>query len=96
MAISASAADNIEITHVQAQKGLAVKAWATQHGIDMNEVMVIGDSFNDISMFEIAKYRIAMGNAEPEIKDLSSFITKRNDEDGVALAIRKMLAETNQ
>ncbi|MFD2506881.1 HAD hydrolase family protein [Halalkalibacter alkalisediminis] len=40
-------------------------------------------------MFEIAKYRIAMGNAEPEIKDLSSFITKRNDEDGLPWQFEK-------
>ncbi len=93
LAISASARDNIEITSVHAQKGLAVMAYAQKVGVSMDEVMVIGDSFNDVSMFEIARLKVAMGNAEQEIKDLADFITHSNEEDGVAFAIRKMLAE---
>ncbi|WP_084138999.1 Cof-type HAD-IIB family hydrolase [Halalkalibacter okhensis] len=93
IAISASAPDNIEITNIGAQKGIAVQAYADKLGITMNEVMVIGDSFNDVSMFKIAGYKVAMGNAEKAIKDLADFVTKRNDEDGVAFAIRKQLDE---
>ncbi|WP_332630250.1 Cof-type HAD-IIB family hydrolase [Halalkalibacter flavus] len=91
IAVSASAPDNIEITNIQAQKGIAVQAYAKQLGISMNEVMVIGDSFNDVSMFKVAGYKVAMGNAEQAIKDLADFVTKQNDEDGVALAIRRQL-----
>jgi Cof subfamily protein (haloacid dehalogenase superfamily) len=93
LAISASAVDNIEITNIQAQKGLAVQAWAESLGITMDEVAVIGDSLNDVSMFEVAGCRVAMGNAEPELKKLATWITKTNEEDGVAFAIRNILAE---
>lgn len=92
LAISASASDNIEITNINAQKGRAVEAFASTLGIPMDEVMVIGDSFNDVSMFEIAAIKVAMGNAEPEIKEMASFVTKTNEESGVAFAIRKVLA----
>ncbi|MFC0470201.1 Cof-type HAD-IIB family hydrolase [Halalkalibacter kiskunsagensis] len=93
LAISASARDNIEITSIHAQKGLAVKAYAQKLGISMNDVMVIGDSFNDISMFEVAGVRVAMENAEQEVKELADFVTNSNEEDGVAFAIRSALAE---
>lgn len=92
LAISASASDNIEITSIEAQKGKAVAAFAKAKNIPMDEVMVIGDSFNDISMFEVAAIKVAMGNANPEIKELASFVTKTNEEDGVAFAIRQLLA----
>jgi Cof subfamily protein (haloacid dehalogenase superfamily) len=92
LAISASARDNIEITSIHAQKGIAVKAYAEKLGISMDEVMVIGDSFNDLSMFKLAGWKVAMGNAVQEIKNLADFITHSNEEDGVAFAIRKVLA----
>ncbi|TWI58955.1 Cof-type HAD-IIB family hydrolase [Halalkalibacter nanhaiisediminis] len=92
LAISASASDNIEITSIEAQKGKAVAAFAKTKNIPMDEVMVIGDSFNDISMFEVAAIKVAMGNANPEIKELASFVTKTNEEDGVAFAIQQLLA----
>ncbi|MDT8859921.1 Cof-type HAD-IIB family hydrolase [Alkalihalobacillus sp. MEB130] len=96
LAVSASAPDNIEITHKQAQKGLAVTAFAERLGISMDEVMVIGDSFNDVSMFKVAGYKVAMGNAEQAIKDLADFISKSNDEDGVAFAIRQKLSHMSR
>ncbi len=92
LAISSSASDNIEITSIDAQKGRAVAAFASTLNISMDEVMVIGDSFNDVSMFEVAAIKVAMGNADPEIKELASFVTKTNEEDGVAFAIRELLA----
>jgi Cof subfamily protein (haloacid dehalogenase superfamily) len=93
LAISASARDNIEITSIHAQKGIAVKAYAEKLGISMDEVMVIGDSFNDLSMFKLAGWKVAMGNAVQEIKNLADFITHSNEEDGVAFAIRKVSKE---
>ncbi|WP_368504418.1 Cof-type HAD-IIB family hydrolase [Alkalihalophilus sp. As8PL] len=91
LAISSSASDNIEITHVEAQKGIAVRQFAEQKGISLEDVMVIGDNGNDLSMFEIAGHAVAMGNAIKEVKDIANEITATNDESGVAKAILKQL-----
>ena len=60
-------------------------------GIARDEVMVIGDSFNDYSMFEEFKESFAMGNAIDEIKEIAKHITDTNDNAGVAKAIYKAL-----
>ncbi|MGM7700231.1 Cof-type HAD-IIB family hydrolase [Pseudalkalibacillus sp. Hm43] len=91
LAVSRSAEANIEITHRDAQKGIAVKNYADELGIPMKEVMAIGDNYNDVSMFELAGISVAMGNAEEDIKRLCSFTTKTNDESGVAHAIHTFM-----
>lgn len=59
--------------------------------INSNDVMVIGDNLNDLSLFLHFKYSIAMGNAVKEIKNKSFFITKSYLNDGASYAIKKFL-----
>ncbi|MDO7268162.1 Cof-type HAD-IIB family hydrolase [Shouchella clausii] len=87
-AVSASAADNLEITDVNAQKGIAVERLAQSLGISPKDVMAVGDNFNDVSMFQKAGLAVAMGNAPGEIQKQVDLVTKTNDEHGVAYAIR--------
>ncbi|MBC1983807.1 Cof-type HAD-IIB family hydrolase [Listeria booriae] len=94
LAISSSFSDNIEITHIDAQKGLSLQYYVERMGITMDETFAIGDNFNDVSMLKMAGYSVAMGNAEAPIKKLAKYQTDSNDEHGVATAIHKML-ETN-
>ncbi|WLD94150.1 Cof-type HAD-IIB family hydrolase [Alkalihalobacillus sp. AL-G] len=93
LAISSSAKDNIEITHRDAQKGIALQNYAEKLKVDMKEAMAIGDNYNDVSMFELVHHSVAMGNAVEDIKKLCSFTTKTNDESGVAHAIQTFLTE---
>lgn len=95
LAVSSSGHENLEITNRQAQKGIALEAFAKEKGISLAETMAIGDNFNDVSMFEKAGYSVAMGNAGQMIKDLCDTVTGTNNEDGVAQAILKVLAENN-
>lgn len=54
--------------------------------------MIFGDQGNDMSMFEVAGFsKIAMGNAIDSIKDKADFVTKSNDEAGIAYAINKLI-----
>ena len=53
--------------------------------------MVLGDSFNDYSMFTEFKNSFAMENAIDEIKEIAAYITDSNDNSGVAKAIYKMI-----
>ncbi|MEH7115818.1 HAD family hydrolase [Neobacillus vireti] len=89
--ITSSGHENLEITNKQAQKGLALEAFAKAKGIEIAETMAIGDNLNDVSMFERAGRSVAMGNASFEIKALCDVITDTNDEHGVAQAILEVL-----
>ncbi|WP_379128289.1 HAD family hydrolase [Paenibacillus sp. sgz500958] len=91
MIITASHENNIEINHRDATKGQGVTLLAAHYGIPMEQVAVMGDSYNDLPMFEAAGYRIAMENAAPILKETSDFITLSNNEDGVAAGIRHLL-----
>ena len=91
LAVSSSADNNLEITNSEAQKGVALKRYAELKGIPLENTMAIGDNYNDVSMLEIAGFPVAMGNAVDEIKEISVFVTKGNDESGVAFAIQKFL-----
>lgn len=91
LGIASSFPTNIEITHEQAQKGPALKAYIESLGYSMDEVMVFGDSDNDLSMMEMDFVTVAMGNAEDNIKRVSKYVTKPNDQDGVAWAIEQLL-----
>ena len=51
--------------------------------------MAFGDYLNDIEMIENAHYSYAMENAHPKLKEVSKFIAKSNDENGVVQAIRE-------
>ncbi|MGB8002063.1 MAG: Cof-type HAD-IIB family hydrolase [Anaerobacillus sp.] len=91
--ITSSGKENLEINHIDAQKGLALETFVTHHGLDMKQTAAIGDNYNDLSMFRKASYSIAMGNADDEIKQQVSFVTKSNEHDGVAHAIYKLMDE---
>lgn len=91
LAISSSGAGNLEITAIDAQKGIAVEKYAKSIGISMEHVMVIGDSYNDLSMMVRAGRAVAMGNAPAAIKAACTEITTTNEHDGVGLAIEAIL-----
>ncbi len=60
-------------------------------GIKQEEVMAIGDGFNDLTMIEYAGLGVAMANAQDKVKEASDFITLSNDEDGVSHVIEKFI-----
>lgn len=91
LAISSTYTKNIEINNKEAQKGLILAKVADKMGIKRDEVMVIGDSFNDYSMFTQFTESFAMENSVPEIKKVAKYVTDTNDNAGVAKAIYKCL-----
>lgn len=95
LAVSSSSRGNIEITHADAQKGIALQTIADRLQVDMSEVMAIGDNLNDISMLERAGYSVAMANATSEVKATAKFETESNEDSGVGKAIMKLLKEYN-
>lgn len=49
----------------------------------LDDVVVFGDDYNDLVMFDERFYRIAMGNACDELKEKADYITNRNIDDGI-------------
>lgn len=93
LAIAASELTNIEINHVNAQKGIALKQFAEERGFTASQVMALGDNFNDVSMLTYAGKSFAMGNAAEAIKKIANNITDTNEENCVATAIDRILSE---
>lgn len=79
----------LEMTDSSVNKGVALAALAERLGIAQEDVMAIGDSYNDLEMIKYAGLGVAMGNARPEIQEQADIITASNEEDGVAEAIER-------
>jgi Cof subfamily protein (haloacid dehalogenase superfamily) len=83
--------NNVEIMPLGVNKGKGLEIAASHAGIDMENVMALGDSINDLEMIRAAGYGVAMGNAVTELKEAAKKITLSCDEDGVAFAIEAVL-----
>lgn len=81
----------IECNPPNVSKGISCKYIANKFDILEEEIMVIGDGNNDISMFKIAGTCVAMENGSSKLKNMADFITLSNDNDGVAYAIKKFI-----
>ena len=80
----------LEIVNVNTTKANAVKMLAKRYNVKKSEIIAIGDSGNDIAMLDCAGMPVAMLNAPDEVKKHAKFITKSNNDDGVAHTIQKL------
>ena len=74
----------LDVTHPEANKGMAVRRLAALMGVPLDEVAVIGDGRNDLARFAEVPFSIAMGNASDEVKASARVVTASNEEDGLA------------
>jgi hydroxymethylpyrimidine pyrophosphatase-like HAD family hydrolase len=81
----------VDVTAPEATKGRALAWRAEQLRLSPDEVMAIGDNFNDLEMLEFAGTPVVMGNAVEELKTRGWFVTGHQDEAGVAQAIQRFL-----
>ncbi len=81
--VTASVAHNLEVVSAHAGKGKALSEFAKMMGIKKEEIIVIGDSTNDISMFEAAGLSLSAKNGNEEAKNRADKIICSNEE-GVA------------
>jgi len=81
----------LEVMAREANKADALRVVASHYHVSRAEVMAIGDSYNDLEMLEWAGVGVAMGNAWEAVKEAADFVTRSNDEDGVAEALRKYI-----
>ena len=77
----------IEIVPKGVSKASALTSLAAKLGIAIEETMAIGDAYNDLPMLKAAGKSIAMGNAFPEVKEVTDYETLTCTENGLAAAI---------
>lgn len=80
-----------DILNYGCSKGHAVERWAIHRGIPPEQVMAIGDNYNDLEMLHFAGVPVVMGNASDEMKSHGYQVTLSNDEAGVAAAVEQVL-----
>jgi Cof subfamily protein (haloacid dehalogenase superfamily) len=82
----------IDILPADASKGTGIEKLATINGLTADNVMAIGDNFNDLGMLEFAGTPVVMGNADADLLNRPEFYkTDNNNEGGVAAAIRRFI-----
>ena len=79
----------VDVTSPEATKGHALAWRAEQMGLKPDEVMAIGDNFNDLEMLEFAGTPVVMANAVEPLKTRGFHETGGQDEAGVAQAITR-------
>jgi Cof subfamily protein (haloacid dehalogenase superfamily) len=90
--LTKSVATFFEATNPIANKGTAVKHLAENIlGFSADEVMAVGDNFNDLEMIEYAGVGVAMGNAPEGLQEVADWVAPDVDEDGVAAAIAEFI-----
>lgn len=81
----------LEFLSKSSGKGIGIKALAEHLGIKQEEIICIGDAGNDLDMIQFAGLGVAMGNAFKEVKEVANYITKTNEDDGVAHVIERFI-----
>jgi len=82
----------IDILPPDASKGTGVEKLAIMNDLTAENVMAIGDNFNDLGMLEFAGTPVVMGNADADLLNRPEFYkTDNNNEGGVAAAIRRFI-----
>lgn len=81
----------VGITTAGVSKGSAMRSIADEYGIDMSEVMYVGDADNDLSAMNVAGHPVAMGNASPAVLAAAATIVGDVDAGGLVQALAMAL-----
>lgn len=83
----------IEICPPRVTKATGLAVIADSLGVDPDDVLVFGDMPNDLPMFGWAGWsRVAVAGAHPEVRAMADEVTLRNDDDGVAVYLDRLLS----
>lgn len=86
--ITNSSPYNLEINPAGISKASGIRTVCGLLGLEMSEVVAVGDSLNDLAAIEAAGLGVAMGNAQDAVKEKADVVTASNNEDGIAWIIR--------
>lgn len=80
----------LELVPQNIDKALSLAVLLGKIGIAREEIIAVGDGYNDLSMIKFAGMGVAMSNAQEPVKKAADYITLSNDEDGVAEVVEKL------
>ena len=92
LSISSSMETYIEITASNVNKGRALADLADSYNILPEEIIAVGDGYNDLPMLEMAGLGVAMENASEKVRAKADRITQSNDDQGVAKVLEYLLS----
>jgi len=81
----------VDVLNAGCSKGHALERWANHRQITREQVMAIGDNYNDIEMLTFAGHPFIMGNASEELRGRGWKLTRSNAESGVSAAVEHVL-----
>jgi Cof subfamily protein (haloacid dehalogenase superfamily) len=84
----------VDVLNADCSKGHALERWANHRGITREQVMAVGDNYNDIEMLAFAGHSFIMENASQELRGCGWTETRSNAENGVAAAVEHVLRGT--
>ena len=81
----------IHITDDKINKGVSLKTIAKKHGFNLDEILAIGDSENDIEFLSVCGIKVAVANADENLKEIANYVCENSYGDGVKEAIEKFV-----
>ncbi|MCL2610094.1 MAG: Cof-type HAD-IIB family hydrolase [Defluviitaleaceae bacterium] len=88
--------NSLEFMPTNVNKATGIRALARHLGIEMHEIVTVGDNYNDIEMIKEAGLGVAVANAVPQIRNLAGFITRRNNNESALAEVVDMVIEENR
>lgn len=79
----------VDFTHVDASKGTAALRWAKLMNIASEEMIGVGDTYNDRPLLEVCGLKVVMGGAPQALQELADWVAPPVEEDGLASVIRR-------
>ena len=86
---------NIEVNKTGVSKAKGLRFLCETLHIPLSQTMACGDSENDFDIVSAAGIGVAMANAEPILLDCADFVSRSNEEDGVAYAIKHFISSSS-
>lgn len=83
----------IHLTDPSVDKGSSLKMLASYLNIETEEIMAIGDSENDIEFLKVAGLKVAVNNADKELKEIADYVTIKRYGDGFSEAVSKFILD---
>ena len=81
----------LEVVPCGVNKANTLGALLEHLGVTREEVIAVGDGVCDVTMLQLAGMGVAMGHSQDSVKVCADYVTASNEEDGVALAVEKII-----
>ncbi|MBR6765206.1 MAG: HAD family hydrolase [Clostridia bacterium] len=89
--ICASCKRYVEVSSIEAQKDITLNSFVKELGFNRDELIVFGDSGNDVSMLKNTGFSCTVANGWPEAMQVSNLVVESNDNDGVAKTVERLI-----